>query len=693
MFIEKASSGPTPLNRMARRLGLGLLAGTMLSGCGAVYYPVYAPSDISLLIRDDERSPYETQIVNLTITSAQEANARWPYQPRPIPSALRGDATPLNAYTPTKLAQVTGPVDARATTQSNNVRSVVEGRFPIDEIESYKIGSGDILTVYNAAETDQGNGFSGLGSIDLQTQYQVDQQGRIFIPNLNYITVKGLDVTEARDAVLTEMQKVARAPIAVVNITEFNSQFFTISGKSIRSDVLPISMVPLTLQQAVLKASGPNQIYDDATVELYRTESATSGTTLYKVPFQDVAYGNAGSDTRLRDRDRIVIVDPVGVQARDAGLDRTIKSVELDQQRIELQESQQTLTQQRIQLDQDSDKRDQLEYEIAQERLALEREKLAQARDAARLSELQFQLTEGRSQREADQLLLARERAQREADQLLITRERAQRETDQLIIARERAQREAAQLDLARNRAQRESDEFALQRARSEREAQAFELQRLRDQREAQNLELQTLRAQREQVALELQKARSDRERSALEIDQQNLLRTQQELEIRRGQFDLQRDDQALRAQSGQRDAAQLGLSQLNTQERIGALERDHVFVAGEVDKNMRVPMPYGQSMSLADALYQAQGFDPVTGNPGGIHVIRTDYTEGKRPKVYVFKLDARNIANMAAATVFKMRPDDILYVTPQPVTNWSRTLTQLLGGTNALVGAAARGI
>ncbi len=671
-FVAKASSVEIPaLNRIAKRLGMGLLAGTMLTGCGAIYYPVYAPSETSLLIRDDERSPFETQIVNLTIASAQEANSRWPYQPRPLPSALRGDASPVTAYKPTKLAQVSGPVAVRATTQSTNVVAEVEGRFPNDDITSYKIGPGDLLIVYNAADSNQNSGLNGLGNVDLQTRYQVDQQGRIFMPDLKYIDVGGLDVEQARIEILERMKPVYRAPIAVVNIAEFNSQIYTISGKSISSDVGKVSMIPVTLQQAVLLANAANQIYDDAEIQLFRTD-ASGGITKYSVNFNEVAFGNAGSRTILRHKDRIVVVDPLGVQARDAGLNRTIEAVDLDRKRIELQDKQvqtqqlqQDLTKQRLELDQIGDERDEREYIIQQRRLELEQQKLQRDLEAARLAQEQFELA----------------------------RQRAQREADQLNIARGRAQLDRDQFDLARTRAQREADEFALAQARADRETQAFELQRLRNQREEQTLELQRLREQREQVELELQRARADRERAALEIDQQNLLRTQQELEIRRGQFDLQRDDQALRAQSGQRDAQQLGLSQLNTQERIGGLVRDHVFVAGEVDQNMRVPMPYGQLMSLADALYEARGFDPATGDPRGIHVIRTDYIEGKRPKVYIFKLDARNIANMAAATVFKMRPDDILYVTPQPVTNWNRTLNQLLGGTNALIGAAARGI
>jgi polysaccharide export outer membrane protein len=45
---------------------------------------------------------------------------------------------------------------------------------------------------------------------------------------------------------------------------------------------------------------------------------------------------------------------------------------------------------------------------------------------------------------------------------------------------------------------------------------------------------------------------------------------------------------------------------------------------------------------------------------------------------VTAWNLDARNAAAFTLATRFEMRPDDIVFVAPQPITTWNRALQQL---------------
>lgn len=643
-----ASSGRP---NILRGIALGVAASALLTGCGAIYYPVYAPSEQALLIKDDERFPYDLQIVNLTIASAQEANVRWPYQPRSVPSILQGNLVPSlsKAYTPGRLAQADGPVQAYATSQS------VRTNLPNDPITSYKIGKGDVLQIANVAGNDQ-----AATNAQMQGTYLVDQQGRVFVPQLDYIDVLGKDVQQIRAEVLDRMKKVFISPVALVNVTSFKSQSYSITGRSIKPIAAQVTMQPVTLREALLQVAAASTIYDDATVELVRKSGQR-----YSVPYSQVAYRGAGAGTVMRDGDQVIIRDPSGESAQQAELRRTLESVNLDTQRIDLQrqqisasQTQSRLTQQQLELSRNNDLRAAETLRLTQERLELDRLRLQREEETARLAA--------------------------QADQ---------RANDTLDLARQREQREARALELQQLREQREAQSLELQRLREQREANALELQRQREQREATALELQRARGDREATTLQLSAAREERERAALELQRQRLQQEAQEYTLREGQFDLQRQDQILRERADARGRANLEISRLTTSQALNALDRDHVFVAGEVGQTTRMPMPYGSSLSLADALYEARGIDPVTGNPSGVHVVRTENGDSVRAKVYVFKLDAQNIANLSAATVFKMRPDDVLYVTPQPVTNWNRTLTQILGGTNALVGAASRGI
>jgi polysaccharide export outer membrane protein len=42
------------------------------------------------------------------------------------------------------------------------------------------------------------------------------------------------------------------------------------------------------------------------------------------------------------------------------------------------------------------------------------------------------------------------------------------------------------------------------------------------------------------------------------------------------------------------------------------------------------------------------------------------------------WKLDTTNVANLALATRFELRPNDIVFVAEQPVTRWNRTINQI---------------
>ncbi|HBR38496.1 MAG TPA: sugar transporter, partial [Sulfitobacter pontiacus] len=46
---------------------------------------------------------------------------------------------------------------------------------------------------------------------------------------------------------------------------------------------------------------------------------------------------------------------------------------------------------------------------------------------------------------------------------------------------------------------------------------------------------------------------------------------------------------------------------------------------------------------------------------------------------ITAWHLDARNAANFALAPRFELRPDDIIFIAQQPVTKWSRAVSQIL--------------
>lgn len=105
------------------------------------------------------------------------------------------------------------------------------------------------------------------------------------------------------------------------------------------------------------------------------------------------------------------------------------------------------------------------------------------------------------------------------------------------------------------------------------------------------------------------------------------------------------------------------------------AVIRDYVYLTGEVQTQGRFPLPFGRQATLADALFEQGGSIPDTGNPGEIYLLRGI----NDVQVHAFHLDGRNPINMLNATKIELRPNDIIFVSQQPVTRWNRVVQQLV--------------
>ena len=112
----------------------------------------------------------------------------------------------------------------------------------------------------------------------------------------------------------------------------------------------------------------------------------------------------------------------------------------------------------------------------------------------------------------------------------------------------------------------------------------------------------------------------------------------------------------------------------------LGAVERYYVFLTGEIRNSGQAALPFEQPVHLAKVLLgePGGGISPESGNFGAIYVIRAETDPRRAGGVTAYHLDAENIGNMAVATRFEMRPNDIIFVAEQPVTSWNRVLSQI---------------
>lgn len=163
-------------------------------------------------------------------------------------------------------------------------------------------------------------------------------------------------------------------------------------------------------------------------------------------------------------------------------------------------------------------------------------------------------------------------------------------------------------------------------------------------------------------------------------------------------QLELAEERQRLQQRAAERQEARAIFSQKLT---LGAVERDYVTVAGETRTQTTVPLPFGSRLTLNRVLYEEpKGINTLTGDPSEIYVFRVakNYpTNDKRDaedSLIAYHLDATNPASLTAASLFEMRPNDVVYVNPQPIVKWNRVLTQILPSTGLLqTGVNAAGL
>ncbi len=170
--------------------------------------------------------------------------------------------------------------------------------------------------------------------------------------------------------------------------------------------------------------------------------------------------------------------------------------------------------------------------------------------------------------------------------------------------------------------------------------------------------------------AYDLERAQEfyERQIETLELKQRSRLNAiselQSEIDLRRSELDEQR-------------------SNFQSKVDLGAVDRDYVYLTGEVANQNRIPLPFETTASLADVFYENGGFPTTTGDPSQIYVLRANNTK----ELTAYHLNAKNIVNLTVATKFEMRPDDIIFVREQPITVWGRALQQAFP---ALISAGA---
>ncbi len=105
------------------------------------------------------------------------------------------------------------------------------------------------------------------------------------------------------------------------------------------------------------------------------------------------------------------------------------------------------------------------------------------------------------------------------------------------------------------------------------------------------------------------------------------------------------------------------------------------VYLIGEIGKSKSLTI-HENGLTLANALGDSQGINPMTANPAKIYVVRN---EKNRNLTHIYRLDLSQLENLGLANQFKMLPNDMVYVDATGLTRWNRVLSQILASANAI--------
>ncbi|WP_238547821.1 polysaccharide biosynthesis/export family protein [Meridianimarinicoccus roseus] len=241
-----------------------------LTGCGAAYI---APS-VEPASRNAD-APVDVVVVTMTPQAISAANAS-PYQPRRVPRAFGQTATAPDQAGMLDMPQTPGRPEDRP--------AAVELRVPPEITPGpYRIGIADVLLLATTAPVTEAEALSGILAAQNRRQgYTVQDDGTIAIPNTGRVRVAGLTVEDAEAAVFQALVASEMDPTFSLEIAEFNSKRVSVGGAVGRPALVPITLQPLRLGEALQLAGGvvaPDQDY--ASIRLFRDG------TLYQIPLTD----------------------------------------------------------------------------------------------------------------------------------------------------------------------------------------------------------------------------------------------------------------------------------------------------------------------------------------------------------------------------------------------------------------------
>lgn len=100
------------------------------------------------------------------------------------------------------------------------------------------------------------------------------------------------------------------------------------------------------------------------------------------------------------------------------------------------------------------------------------------------------------------------------------------------------------------------------------------------------------------------------------------------------------------------------------------------VYIMGEVGRQASLSIG-NHGLNLTQALGEAGGINQNYADATGVFVIRKAAGDKEKP-IHVYHLNLKDATSFAMGNEFKLRSEDVIYVTAAPVTRWNRVISQI---------------
>lgn len=259
----------------------------IVPGCGVSYH---SPSVSAM------GAGAEVRVIELNAESVILAN-RAPYAPRSLPQAFvqsAGAVSEPRASSPARLRPPPPAVPA-----------------------PYRLGAGDVIALSLPPQVGAAAlpGAAGMR----ESRHMIRDNGAVTIPELGPVPLAGLTLDEAEASLFQMFLKKQKDPAFSLDVAEFNAHSVSVGGAVGAAAMVPVTLRPLSLEEALTRAGGPQG--KDAVIRIQRDAQT------YQIPLTDYRRTADLRQMRLSPGDAIFVEDPSGGAATDAAFSRAIQGV------------------------------------------------------------------------------------------------------------------------------------------------------------------------------------------------------------------------------------------------------------------------------------------------------------------------------------------------------------------------------